>query len=111
MSDCIFCKIVNKEIPAELLFENDYCIAFKDINSQAPTHILLIPKEHYASIADVEDPLLIGKLFQSATKIAKDQNLEKGFRLVVNTGDDGGQTVYHLHIHILGGRQMMWPPG
>lgn len=111
MDDCIFCKIVNKDIPAKIVYENDYALAFHDLNSQAPVHLLLIPKKHYATLAEVDDPMLIGKLMTLATKIAHDQNLDNGYRLVINTGDDGGQTVYHLHIHIVGGRKMLWPPG
>lgn len=111
MEDCIFCKIVKKEIPAKIVYENDFALAFHDLNGQAPVHILLIPKKHYATLAEVEDDLLTGKLMSLATKIAHEQNLDKGYRLVINTGDDGGQTVYHLHIHIVGGRQMLWPPG
>jgi len=111
MSDCIFCKIVNKEIPAKLVFENDFALAFEDINPVAKVHILLIPKVHYNSIADVSDEVLIGKLVLLANKIANDHKLDNGYRMIINKGDDGGQTVHHLHIHIIGGRFMKWPPG
>ncbi|MEW5819795.1 MAG: histidine triad nucleotide-binding protein [Cyanobacteriota bacterium] len=111
MSDCIFCKIVNKEIPSKPVFENDYALAFNDINPQAPVHILLIPKTHYDSINEVDDVELLGKLMKVATQIAKEQELENGYRIVINKGEEGGQTVYHLHIHIIGGRSMKWPPG
>ncbi len=109
-ADCIFCKIDKGEIPANKLHEDDLCFAIADMRPQAPKHLLVIPKVHVANIKDAE-PELIGKLFQSATKLAAQEGLDKGFRLVVNTGDDGGQTVHHLHIHVLGGRFMTWPPG
>ncbi len=113
--NCIFCKIVKGEIKSNLLHESDEVIAFADINPQAPTHVLLIPKVHVKNItqfdASQEDKKLLGTLFQAASELALKLKLENGFRLVVNTGDDGGQTVHHLHVHILGGRQMTWPPG
>ncbi len=108
---CLFCKIINKEIPAKIVEEEDDWLAFRDINPQAPTHVLVIPKEHIDNIAKGSDEKLLGKLFQKACSIAKSEKLDNGFRLVVNTGDDGGQTVHHLHIHVLGGRQLHWPPG
>lgn len=111
MSDCLFCKIANKEIPVKLVFENDYAVAFEDIKPVAPVHILLIPKTHYSSIADVNDEAVLGKLFILVNQIANQYNLHKGYRVVVNKGDDGGQTVHHLHIHIIGSRFMTWPPG
>ena len=109
----IFTKIINKEIPADIVYEDDQCIAFKDIQPQAPVHILLIPKKEIPSLNDVTpaDARLLGHLMCKASQIAKDQKLDKGYRININTLDDGGQTVYHLHIHILGGRQMNWPPG
>ncbi len=109
----IFKKIINKEIPADIVYEDNLCLAFKDINAQAPTHILLIPKKEIPSMVDVkeEDKSLLGHLMLKASSIAKEQNLNSGFRLVVNTKEDGGQTVHHLHIHILGGRHLGWPPG
>jgi histidine triad (HIT) family protein len=110
-ADCIFCKISNGEIPATKLWDDDYCFAIADMRPQAPKHLLLIPKEHVANITEVEEPAFLGRLFQAASRLAKEQGLADGFRLVVNTGNDGGQTVYHLHIHVLGGRFMTWPPG
>jgi len=110
----IFKKIIDKEIPADIVYEDDLCLAFKDINAQAPVHILVIPKKEIPSMAEttVEDQSLLGHLLVKAVKIAKKLGLDqKGYRLVVNTKDDGGQTVRHLHIHILGGRRLGWPPG
>lgn len=108
----VFTKIINKEIPADIVYEDDRCLAFKDIQPQAPVHILLIPKKEISSLACLkeEHQELMGYLMYKASVIAKQQNL-KGYRVVINTNDDGGQTVYHIHIHILGGRQMTWPPG
>lgn len=111
MSDCIFCKIVKKEIPSKIIFENDFALAFKDINPQAPVHLLIVPKVHYSTLEDITDENMLGKLIVLARELAKEFKLVNGYRLVINKGDDGGQTVYHLHVHILGGRQMMWPPG
>jgi len=110
-ANCIFCKIVAGEIPAKLIAEDEHSVAFRDINAQAPTHVLVIPRRHAKNILEVDDPKLLGHLFSQAGAIAKQEGLDGGFRLVVNTGDDGGQTVHHLHIHILGGRAMSWPPG
>ena len=110
----IFKKIIDKEIPADVVYEDVLCLAFKDIHSQAPVHVLLIPKKEIPSMADVQqkDQNLLGYLCLKAGEIAKNLKLsESGYRLVVNTKNDGGQTVDHLHIHILGGRQMQWPPG
>jgi len=110
----IFKKIIDKEIPADIVYEDDLCLAFKDINAQAPVHILVIPKKEIPSIAEAipEDQNLLGHLFLKTVKIAKKLGLDqKGYRLVVNTKDDGRQTVHHLHIHILGGRRLKWPPG
>ncbi|MEO6829216.1 MAG: histidine triad nucleotide-binding protein [Acidobacteriaceae bacterium] len=111
--DCLFCKIVSGEIPARKLHEDDFSIAFADINPAAPTHLLLIPRKHIASLAkaEAEDQALLGHLLASAAQVATEQNLARGFRVVINTGEDGGQTVDHLHLHILGGRAMHWPPG
>jgi histidine triad (HIT) family protein len=112
-SDCLFCKIVSGTIPANRVYEDELCIAFPDINPQAPKHLLIIPKQHIASTAKTvaEDTALMGHLMAVATKIARDEKLNGGYRIVVNTGDDGGQTVNHLHLHLLGGRHMKWPPG
>ena len=109
--DCLFCKIVKKEIPATIVLENSFALAFKDIDPHAPTHILVIPKEHYEDISKIEDPDLLGKLFQTANEVAKQEGVEEGYRIVVNKGASAGQTVFHLHIHVLGGRSMQWPPG
>lgn len=114
MSDCIFCKIVNREIPTEFIYEDDKVVAFNDISPQAPVHILVIPKEHIPSLREVNDnnSHIIGHIHVVINKIAKDKGLsEEGFRVVNNCGDHGGQTVGHVHFHILGGRQMKWPPG
>jgi len=112
--ECIFCKIVKKEIPAAVVYEDEDVLAFKDINPQAPIHLLIIPKKHLGSIMEVdeENSDVIPKIVKVAQNLAKENNIDKkGFRLVVNTGDDGGQTVHHLHFHLLGGRFMTWPPG
>lgn len=111
--NCLFCKIVSGEIPAKKLYEDDSSIAFADIHPQAPTHFLVIPKQHIASLAQAAatDKNLLGHLTLVATELAAKHNLAKGFRIVVNTGEEGGQTVDHLHLHVLGGRAMHWPPG
>lgn len=110
MTDCIFCKIANHEIPTNPVFENDKVIAFNDLNPQAPVHILVIPKEHVASVKDVKDLSVIQDLFDAVQKIVKQKNITD-FRTVINTGSEAGQTVFHLHIHILAGRPLLWPPG
>jgi histidine triad (HIT) family protein len=111
--DCLFCKIVAGIIPAKLLYEDAESVAFADINPQAPTHLLIIPKQHLTSLAHVakEHSALLGHLVSVATDLARTHQLGNGYRLVVNTGADGGQTVHHLHLHLLGGRHMAWPPG
>jgi len=113
MSDTIFGKIIRKEIPAEIVYEDDLVLAFKDIVPQAPVHILVIPKKPLPqlSAAESEDHALMGHLLLTAKRVAQQAGLENGYRLVINNGADGGQTVYHLHLHILGGREMRWPPG
>ena len=108
--NCIFCKIIRKEIPATVVDEDDNCLAFRDLNPQAPVHILVIPKVHVASVSEAS-ATHSGALMTRGAAIAKKEGLANGFRLVVNTGDEGGQTVHHLHLHVLGGRQMQWPPG
>lgn len=111
--DCIFCKIVAGTIPSKKIYEDDRIYAFADIDPKAPVHVLLVPKKHIASLAEIEDadaPLL-AHLHLTASKIAAEQKLSGGYRTVINTGGDGGQTVFHLHVHLLGGRQMHWPPG
>ena len=114
MAECLFCRIVSKKVPAKFIYEDERIMAFEDINPQAPVHALVIPKKHISTTLDIEDEdnELIGHLFQTAGKIAKEKGIaERGFRLVVNTNQEAGQTVYHVHIHILGGRHMHWPPG
>jgi histidine triad (HIT) family protein len=115
VADCIFCKIANKEIPSTVVYEDEQVIAFKDLEPQAPVHVLVIPKTHVQSVAELgaEQKELMGHLFcEVLPKLAKDLGVdEKGFRVVANTGADGGQTVGHLHFHLLGGRSMQWPPG
>jgi histidine triad (HIT) family protein len=112
-SDCIFCKIASGAIPAPRLYEDDDMLAFADLNPQAPTHVLVIPKQHMKSLAEAETghAELFGKLLHAATEVARRQGLDNGYRVVINTGADGGQTVSHLHLHVLGGRAMHWPPG
>ncbi len=114
MGDCLFCKIVQKEIPAKIVFEDDDVLVFDDINPQAPVHVLVIPKTHITSLEETSpsDGTLIGKLLQTAKDQARIRKIaSSGYRTVINTGADGGQTVSHLHVHLLGGRAMGWPPG
>ncbi len=108
MDDCLFCKIVKGDIPSTKVFEDEVSYAFRDINPQAPVHILIVPKKHIASVAELkeEDEALVGKIFTNIAKIAKDEGLDKGFRVISNSGNDAGQTVHHLHYHILGGKNM-----
>ena len=110
---CLFCKIIAGEIPSKKVFEDDLTYAFRDINPQAPTHLLVVPRKHISSLveASAEDQEMLGYLHLVAARIARSEGLSKGFRTVINTGPDGGQTVDHLHVHLLGGRAMMWPPG
>ncbi|MDR3183403.1 MAG: histidine triad nucleotide-binding protein [Planctomycetaceae bacterium] len=109
----IFKRIIDGEIPAEVVYEDNLCMAFRDVNPQAPVHILLIPKKEIASLNDLtdEDTPLLGHLYAVVRRLAKELGLESGYRLVTNCGSDGGQTVYHLHFHILGGRPLSWSPG
>lgn len=111
--DTIFGKILRKEIPCNFIYEDDKCVAFHDINAQAPVHFLVIPKKAIPQLSkcDDDDEQLLGHMMVVAKKVAKEQNLSKGFRLVINDGPQGCQSVYHLHMHVLGGRQMGWPPG
>jgi histidine triad (HIT) family protein len=112
MTDCLFCKIVRGEIPAKLVAENALCVAFNDIAPQAPVHVLVIPRAHFASLNAVSDAATVSAMAALAVDVAKSTGIaERGYRTVMNTGDDGGQTVHHLHMHVLGGRQMKWPPG
>lgn len=111
---CIFCKIVRGEVSTKKVYEDDSVLAFHDINPQAPVHILVIPKKHIPTFIDIneEDKDILMNIVNTCKKIAKDMNIdEKGFRIIINTNPHGGQTVYHLHLHMLGGRQMRWPPG
>jgi len=111
---CIFCNIANKTIPTNFVYEDEDVVAFRDIHPQAPEHILIIPKNHIDSLdhSKAEDQLLLGKILLTAKKIANDLGHdEKGYRLVMNIAEHGGQTVFHMHLHLLAGRQMMWPPG
>jgi len=109
----IFTKIINREIDADIVYEDDLCLAFRDVNPQAPVHVLLIPKKPVESLDGFEptDAELAGHLLLKVPEVAAQLGLDNGYRTVVNTGADGGQTVFHLHIHILGGRQLVWPPG
>ena len=114
MKDCLFCKIVNSEIPADIVYENERILAFNDINPQAPVHILLIPKIHIATLNDLQqhDQKLLGELIYNASIVAKSLNIaEEGYRTGFNCNSAGGQTVYHIHLHLLGGRVFSWPPG
>ena len=114
MSDCLFCKINNGDIPADILYQNDDVTVFKDLSPQAPVHFLVIPKKHIASLNDlqIDDSVLIGKMMLAAKNVAADLGIaEGGFRSTINCNSDGGQTVFHIHMHVLGGRQMNWPPG
>ena len=111
-SDCLFCKIVAKTIPATIVAENASCVAFRDITPQAPTHVLIIPREHTPSLNEARDAGIIGEMHLLAAEIAKTEGLaERGYRTVINTNADAGQTVFHIHLHLLGGRRMSWPPG
>jgi len=114
MNNCLFCRISAKKIPANIIYEDSEAVAFEDINPQAPVHVLIIPKKHISTVLEInpEDNALIGHLFRVAAEIAKEKGIEKsGFRLLMNTNSDAGQTVFHIHLHLLGGRQMHWPPG
>ncbi len=110
---CIFCKIIKKEINSKIVYEDDLSLAFEDINPQAPVHILIVPKKHISALRDVkeEDSYLIGHLLRVASKIALEKNLGEGYRIVINDGKEAGQSIFHLHFHILGGRILGWPPG
>ena len=113
-SDCLFCRIVAKELPSTVVYETDEVLAFRDINPQAPTHVVVIPKAHYpdaASLAEA-DPALAGAVLAAAAAVARQEGVaESGYRLVFNTGPDAGQSVFHVHCHVLGGRSIAWPPG
>lgn len=110
--NCLFCRIVRKEIPAKLVAETEDCVAFRDINPQAPVHILVVPRRHVASLNDADDAALVGKLSLVAAELARQEGIsERGYRTVINTNADAGQTVFHVHLHLLGGRKLGWPPG
>ena len=110
--DCLFCRIVRGEIPAKLVAEDEHCVAFRDINPQAPVHVLVIPREHVASLNQATDPTMLGRLSLMAADIARKEGVaESGYRTVVNTNAGAGQTVFHIHLHLLGGRSLHWPPG
>lgn len=113
MEDCVFCKIAKGEIPSKKAYEDNRVLAFYDMEPQAPVHILIIPKDHIASPADIspENSAVVAYIFEVAAKLARELKLEGGFRVVCNCGKDGGQSVRHLHFHLLGGRSMKWPPG
>jgi len=110
---CLFCRILDGSIPSQAVYQDDQCYVFADIHPQAPVHVLVVPRTHIASIAEAgsEHSALIGHLFSVAAEVARSKGLTKGYRTVINTGSDGGQTVDHLHVHLLGGRTMTWPPG
>jgi len=112
VSDCIFCKIASGEIPASVVARTDRLVAFRDVGPQAPVHVLVIPTEHLASLEEVKDGQLLGEMLLLARQIARDEKLAAdGYRIVLNTNRNGGQTVFHLHLHVLGGRRLTWPPG
>jgi len=113
MKDCLFCKIIAGEIPSVKLYENETVYAFADIDPKAPVHVLIIPKQHIESVDEIEpaNSSVIAHIFEAAAQIARTQKLGKGYRIVTNIGEDGGQTVGHLHFHLLGGRDLAWPPG
>ena len=112
MENCIFCSIISGDIPAEVLYSDEKVLAFRDVNAQAPEHFLVIPKEHIATANDATDESIMGRLMITASNVAKELvSAEQGYRLVMNCNSDGGQTVSHIHLHCLGGRQMTWPPG
>ncbi|SDC74204.1 histidine triad (HIT) family protein [Melghirimyces thermohalophilus] len=114
MADCIFCKIVEGSMPSEKVYEDDAVLAFKDIHAQAPVHLLVIPKRHIPSVREIgeEEGALMGRIFAVINQLAKEHGLaDRGFRIVNNCGEEGGQTVHHIHFHLLGGRALTWPPG
>lgn len=114
MSDCIFCKIAEKKIPSKIVHEDERAVAFEDVNPQAPVHVLVIPRRHVASVSELQaaDAGLLGHLMLTGAAVAKQKGIaESGYRLVANTGPNAGQSVFHLHFHLLGGRPMHWPPG
>lgn len=113
MTDCLFCRIISGEIPAKKVYEDEHTYAFEDINPQAPTHVLVVPKKHIRGLKETtsEDAELIGSCQLAAARIARERNIEEGYRTVLNVGPQAGQSVFHLHVHLLGGRSLQWPPG
>ncbi len=113
MASCLFCKILAGEVPAQIVYQDESCIAFQDINPQAPVHLLLIPRKHFSSAAEAKeaDEPVMGHLHRVAAQLAQQHDLTDGYRTVVNTGSGAGQSVFHLHLHLLGGRPLRWPPG
>jgi histidine triad (HIT) family protein len=113
MADCLFCKIASKELDSEIVFESDDVLAFKDINPAAPVHVLVIPKEHVASAQELtaDHASTLAEIFRAISSIAAEHGVENGYRVVTNVGRDAGQSVFHLHFHLIGGREMSWPPG
>jgi len=113
MADCLFCRIIRGELPSRKVYEDEYIFAFEDVNPQAPTHVLVVPKRHFAGLkeAKAEDAELVGRCHLAAARIARDRSIEDGYRTVMNIGPRAGQSVFHLHVHLIGGRAMHWPPG
>ena len=114
MSDCLFCKMISGDIAPDTVYEDDEVLAFRDISPQAPTHVLVIPKQHVSTINDIDDSNshLVGKMMMAAARVAKQEGFaQSGYRTILNCNEDGGQTVFHIHLHLLGGRRMNWPPG
>jgi histidine triad (HIT) family protein len=114
MSDCLFCKFVSGEIKPDTVYEDEHVLAFRDINPQAPTHVLVVPKRHISTLNDLsaDDGALVGKLYLAAQKIAREEGIDgAGYRTVINCNEQAGQSVFHIHLHLLGGRAMAWPPG
>ncbi len=111
-AECLFCKIVRGEIPAKLVHESDDCVAFRDIDPKAPVHVLVVPREHVSSLNEARDAAMVGRLALVAAEIARKEGIaDAGYRTVINTNRDAGQTVFHIHLHLLGGRSLSWPPG
>jgi len=114
MAECVFCRIVSREVPADIILQDERCVAFRDVRKQAPVHVLIVPREHVVSLAEAEEEHrdLLGYLLLIARKVAEAERIaDSGFRVVINSNADAGQTVDHLHVHVLGGRPMQWPPG
>ena len=113
LTDCLFCRIIKKELPSDIVYEDDDVLAFRDVKPQAPVHVLIIPKRHIASLADLteQDKDAMGHAMFCAARLARDLGISEGYRVVVNCGKDAGQSVFHIHMHLLGGRSLGWPPG